>query len=261
MAYVERENISPEIALLRLNRPERLNAITSDLMREFLGRLDDLAADRACRAVILTGAGRGFCAGADIKGGDPITGTVPIWDSQKLFSEVTLRMRSLPQPIIAAVNGPATGGGLAFTVASDIRYAAQSARFAASFVRIGLSGCDMGTSWNLTRLVGTGRAHELLLTGRIIDADEACRIGLVLEVVPDGEVVHRAVKAAELIVQNSPLGVAMTKEVMWATTEIPGFRTAVELENRTQVLMTQTADQAEAVTAFLEKRAPRFTRG
>lgn len=262
MSVIEREEPQEGVTLLRLNRPERLNAITQELMTEMLRQLDDIRTDHACRAVILTGAGRGFCAGADLKGDDPERpqGPVEIWDSQKLFSEVILRMRSLPQPIITAVNGAAVGGGLAMVLGSDIRYAAASARFSAAFVRIGLSGCDMGTSWNLARLVGTGRAHEMLLTGRIIDAQEALRIGLVLDVVPDDQVVARALESAELIIQNTPLGVSMTKEVMWSTTEIPSLRAAVDLENRTQVLMTQTSDNKEAVAAFLEKRAGEFTR-
>jgi enoyl-CoA hydratase len=259
---VEREDVADGVVLLRLNRPDRLNAMTSELMQCLLAHLQALRAEMSCRVVVLTGAGRGFSAGADINASDVenLSGVGSVWDDQKLFSETVLAIRSLPQPVIAAVNGPAAGGGLALTVACDIRYGAASARFAASFVRVGLSGGDMGTSWNLARLVGTGRAHELLLTGRVIDAEEAARIGLILDVVPDGEVVNRALQTAELIIRNSPLGVQMTKEIMWSTTQIPDLRSAIDLENRTQVLLTQTDDTKEAMRAFVEKRQPQFRR-
>jgi enoyl-CoA hydratase len=222
--------------------------------------LDSLAADRGCRVVILTGAGRGFCAGADIVPSEPAGPRTAhtAWALQKRFSALTLRLRSMTQPVIAAVNGPAAGGGLALVLASDIRLAAASARFNVAFIRVGFSGCDMGTGWLLPRIVGAGRAHELLLTGRIVEADEAERMGLVLEVVPDGTVVDRALQEAELIVRNTPLGVAMTKEVMWADLEIPGLAAAIDLENRTQVLTSLTDDAHEAMAAFLERRPARY---
>jgi enoyl-CoA hydratase len=267
MSLVEREQLDGGIVLLRLNRPERLNAITPPLVAELHRRLDEADSDRSCRVVILTGAGRGFCAGADLKGGDPgepepfepRPGTVGVFQSQELYSRTTARIRALSKPVIAAVNGPATGGGLAFTLGCDIRIAAESARFSAAFVRIGLSGCDMGTSWLLNRLVGAGRAHELMLTGRIIDAEEALRIGLVVEVVADGSLIEKAVATALLITRNSPFGVYMTKQVMWSTLEVPGLEAAINLENRTQVLTTTTADYVEASQSFREKREPRFT--
>jgi enoyl-CoA hydratase len=169
------------------------------------------------------------------------------------------KLRSLRQPVIAAVNGAASGGGFALVLGSDIRIAAQSARFNAAFVRIGLSACDIGTSWLLPRLVGAGRAHDLMLTGRIIDADEAARIGLVLNVVPDGEVIDAALAKADEIMRNSPFGIAMTKEVMWSNLEIPGLQAAIDLENRTQIMTSFSEDHREAITAFLEKRPPAFT--
>jgi enoyl-CoA hydratase len=167
-------------------------------------------------------------------------------------------MHRLHQPIIAAVNGPATGGGLALVLGSDIRIASASERFSAAFIRIGLSACDIGTSWSLPRIVGAGRAHELMLTGRIIDASEAERIGLVIEVVADQALVARVLREADLIMLNTPMGVHMTKEVMWSALEIPGQQAAIDLENRTQLLVAQTADQTEGATAFLQRRPPRY---
>ncbi|HEY6427476.1 MAG TPA: enoyl-CoA hydratase-related protein, partial [Acidimicrobiales bacterium] len=169
------------------------------------------------------------------------------------------KLRSLHQPVIAAVNGAAAGGGLALALASDVRIASESARFNVAFVRLGISGCDIGVSWLLPRLIGASRAWELMLTGRIIESAEADRIGLVLRIVPDDALAETALETARLIAANSPWGVRMTKEVMWSQLEIPSLRAGIDLENRTQVLSSFTGDMAEAVAAFLEKRPPRYT--
>ncbi len=264
--YVEQEDAGEGIRLIRLNRPERLNAFSLADMQELHRCLDHTAEDRDVRVVVLTGGGRGFCAGNDIRGGSDASGVPASWDRgpvatfevQSAYSAVTLRMRSLPQPIIAAVNGPAAGGGFTLALAADLRYAAESAVFVASFVRIGLSGCDMGTSWLLSRLVGRGYASDLLLTGRIVGAAEARDMGIVLEVVEDGRVVERALEAARLIVRNSPFGVMMTKQVMWTTLEIPGLSASIDLENRTQVLASRTDDFVEASKAFRAGRDAEF---
>ena len=167
-------------------------------------------------------------------------------------------MRSLPQPIIAAVNGPAAGGGFALVLGSDVRMAAASARFNAAFIRIGLSACDIGTSWLLPRLVGAARAQELMLTGRIFDADEAARIGLVTDVYSNEELLAAAYAKADEIMRNTPFGVALTKEGMWSALEIPGMQAAIDLENRQQIMASATADHREAMQAFLEKRPPQY---
>ena len=142
---------------------------------------------------------------------------------------------------------------------SDIRLAARPARFNAAFVRIGLSACDIGTSWLLPRLVGVARAQELMLTGRIFDAEEAYRIGLVVDIVDDDTLLDAALVKAEEIMANSPFGVALTKEGMWSALEIPGMQAAIDLENRQQIMASATADHREALTAFLERRPPSFT--
>jgi enoyl-CoA hydratase len=264
---VRLERVRPGIALLTLNRPARLNAMNYDLIRGLYDAFDELEADLSYRVVVLTGAGRGFCAGLDLTEGASPPSTAKQGRAQagltvqKMIAGLVPRMRALPQPVIAAVNGAASGGGLALSLASDVRIAAQSARFNVAFIRVGLSGCDIGVSWMLPRLIGASRAFELLLTGRLIDAGEADRIGLVTRVVPDSEVVDAALETAELIVGNSPFGVRMTKEVMWSQLEIGSLQAGIDLENRTQVLSSFTGDLTEAMAAFAEKRPAQFTDG
>jgi enoyl-CoA hydratase len=258
------EMLRPGIAKITLHRPERLNAMNAALVEGLHRALDQVAADRSCRAVVLTGAGRGFCAGLDLQegatppGGEGLGRVQSGMRVQQSIARLIPHLRAVPQPVIAAVNGAASGGGLALALGCDVRIAAQSARFNVAFIRIGLSGCDIGVSWLLPRLVGASRAFELLLTGRLIDADEAHRIGLVVRVVPDGEVLDAALETAELVVGNSPWGVRMTKEVMWSQLEIGSLQAGIDLENRTQVLSSFTGDMQEAMAAFLEKRPPSF---
>jgi enoyl-CoA hydratase len=259
------EEVEDGVTQFTLNRPDQLNALDAQLVEELHAALGRVAADRSCRAVVLTGAGRGFCAGLDLNGYGTPPGAEGVgrvqagFATQQHIAALMTGLRDLPQPVISAVNGPAAGGGLALTLASDIRIAAASARFNVAFVRIGLSGCDMGVSWLLPRLVGASRAYELMLTGRIIDAAEAERIGLVLRVVPDGELLGAAYDVAGQIAANSPWGVRMTKEVMWSQLEVGSFRAGIDLENRTQVLSSFTGDMEEAVRAFMEKRPARYT--
>jgi len=264
MTTVRTESVSPGITLLTLDRPDRLNAMSRELVSDLHAALEAIADDRDCRVVILTGEGRGFCAGLDLKetgnavaaaDGGPAGGM----RAQQHIATLIPRLRQLPQPVIAAVNGPATGGGLALALACDVRIAAESARFNVAFVRVGLSGCDIGVSYLLPRLIGAGRAFELMLTGRMLDAAEADRIGLVLKVVPDGRVLDTALETAELIRANSPFGVWMTKEVMWSNLEAGSLQAAIDLENRTQLLASHSGDMREAITAFLEKRPADFT--
>jgi enoyl-CoA hydratase len=258
------DQVRPGILEITLNRPERLNAMNAALVGGLHDALDRVAGDRSCRVVVLTGAGRGFCAGLDLhEGAAPSDagglGRVQAgMRVQQSIASLIPHMRALPQPIISAVNGPASGGGLALALGSDIRVAAQRARFNVAFIRIGLSGCDIGVSWLLPRLIGASRAFELLLTGRLIDADEALRIGLVVRVVPDDDVVDAALELADLVAGNSPWGVRMTKEVMWSQLEIGSLQAGIDLENRTQILSSFTGDMQEAMAAFLEKRPPAF---
>ncbi len=252
------------VALVTLNRPASLNAMNAALIADLSAAFGELKDDRACRVIVLTGAGRAFCAGLDLKEGatPPAAAGLGRVQSglvvQQAIAALVPTMRGMRQPIIGAVNGAASGGGLALALASDIRIAAASARFNVAFVRIGLSGCDIGVSWLLPRLIGASRAYELMLTGRFVPAAEAKEIGLVLDVVPDGQVVDAALREAELIMANSPFGVQMTKEVMWSQLEIGSLAAGIDLENRTQLLASHTGDMVEAVAAFMEKRPPRY---
>src|SRR5664280_421975 len=212
---------APHVRRLTLNRPENLNTMTAELGEALHGELRAIRAERACRAVILTGAGRGFCAGLDLHGYGASPENLGSDESrdrlanQEHMSRIVLGLRALPQPVIAAVNGPAAGFGLALALGCDIRYAAPEAVFRAAFINIGVSNCDMGTSWLLPRLIGASRSHELMLTGRRVGAEEALRIGLVADVVGDGGLLDRALEAAVQIASLAPWGVRLTKHGMW----------------------------------------------
>ena len=254
-----------DILLVGLNRPDRLNAITPAMMSELADLTSRVDLDRSLRAVVLTGEGRGFCAGADLQGDESIVPggedthpTVRVFMSQDQIASVNEGIHRSRKPWIAAVNGACVGGGFAMALACDVRIAARSARFGAVFIKVGVSNCDMGTSYFLPRLVGASRSAELLLTGRIFDADEADRIGLVADVVENGDEVDRALATARQIRENGPFAVWLTKETMWETIDSPSLRHAIDLENRTQIMATATGDFAEATRAFRERRPPEF---
>jgi enoyl-CoA hydratase len=254
----------PHVRVLTLNRPDDLNAMNASLCEALHRALDDVAADRSCRAVVVTGAGRAFCVGLDLHGYGEAPGndgSDPPRDrlaNQEHMSRLVLRLRATPQPVIAAVNGPSAGFGFALALGSDIRFAARSAVFRAAFLNIGVSNCDMATSWLLPRLVGASRAHEMLLTARRVSADEAERIGLVAETVDDDALLERALAAGEQIAAWAPWGVRLTKQGMWSALEIPSEQAAVEYEDRQQIMATFGSAPPEAVAAFLEKRPARF---
>jgi enoyl-CoA hydratase len=264
MADVDISYPRDAIAQITLNRPDKLNAMTSEMVELLHESLSSVGRDREVRVVILTGAGRGFCAGLDLGGygeapGYEWKGSVERgFAVQKHIASLIPRLRSLPQPVVAAVNGPAAGGGFALVLGSDIRIAATTARFNAAFIRIGLSACDIGTSWLLPRLIGAARAQELMLTGRLFDAEEALRIGLLVDVVPNEVLLDAALAKAEEIRLNTPLGVALTKEGMWSALEIPGLQAAIDLENRQQIMASFSDDAREMRRAKSEGRPPHF---
>lgn len=255
---------SPGVARVTLNRPERLNALSFEMFEE-LGLLAARATTVSeLRAIVLTGAGRGFCAGLDLNGygDDDLVEQHGIvrrtFDRQVDMADLVTAIRQLRQPVIAAVNGPAAGGGLALVLACDIRIAARDAIFAVSFIRAGYSACDIGTSWLLPRIVGAGHAHELMLTGRRFDAAEAERIGLLAAVVAPEDLERTVLdKAAELAL-NPPMSLELTKRGMWTALETPSFEASVDFENRQQVITALTEDRAEATAAFVGKRAPTY---
>src|SRR4029077_7618795 len=179
--------------------------------------------------------------------------------NQQHMSTLILELRALPQPVIAAVNGPAAGFGLALTLGCDIRYPSPEAGVRAAFINIGVSNCDMGISWLLPRLVGASRSHELMLTGRRVDAGEALRIALVADVVDQARLLERALEGAEQIAALAPWGVRLTKRGMWSALEIPSEQAAVEYEDRQQIMATFGNAVPEAIGAFLEKRPAEFS--
>jgi enoyl-CoA hydratase/carnithine racemase len=227
---------------------------------EFAALQAEVEADADARVLVLTGTGRAFCAGLDLDLAEQLPGmpAAQMLAGQDSWARSIAGFRHLTKPVIAAVNGAAAGAGMALALAADIRVASESARFNAAFVKIGLSGGDVGTSWALPRLVGLGRAYEILLTGRFVDAAEALRIGLVTDVVEEGMLLDRALETAALIVGNSPVGMALTKQVVQNNVDAPSLEAALALENRNQVLATRTTDMVEALAAFREGRTPTY---
>ena len=248
------------VARLTLHRPERLNTLTRELVDDMHAALAEVDADHSCRAVILTGAGKGFCAGLDLNGFGTIPGTEDLGRPQQgmavqqHIAEVVHHLRQIRQPVIAAINGAAAGGGLAWALACDIRYGAASAKYGTAFIRLGLSGCDMGVSWLLPRLIGASRAWELILTGRVIDSTEADRLGIVSRTVPDDDLMDTCLAVAAEIGANSPFGTWMTKEVLWSNLEIPSLAAGIDIENRNQIMTSLTEDSREAMQSFLARR-------
>jgi enoyl-CoA hydratase len=255
------ETASPGVALIILRRPRLLNALTWEDIRELDELLSTAGQRKEIRVVVITGEGRGFCSGLDLGGDDAIGsigGVVEVYDRQELVASLATTIHGLAQPVIAAVNGPVAGGGMAIALAADLRVCARSATFVASFIRVGLSNGDVGASYLLPRIVGYGMASELLLTGRPVEAEEASRIGLANRVVDDGETLAAALELAALIMRNSPFGVRMTKKALARNIDASSLESAIELENRTQVLATRTDDMREALAAFREKRSPKY---
>jgi enoyl-CoA hydratase len=256
MTTVNVERIEPSIALIRLNRPERLNAMNFPLVGDLHDALDEVSRDPECKVAILTGAGRGFCAGLDLKdfGSPPGPGEHAHAragvDGQAFIANLTLHMRSTPQVIVAAVNGPAYGGGLSLACAADVRIAATGARFCSAFIRTGLTGTDVGISYLLPRLVGASRAFDLILSGREIDAVEAERIGLVSQVVPGEEVLHHTLAYARVLAGYTRVGLMMTKEVLWHNLDTPSMATAIALENRNQMIAGGAPEVQEFMRAY-----------
>ena len=242
-----------------LNRPDSLNALNRQMVDDLLDYTQSLYWDKSVRVVVLQGAGRGFCAGLDLKERDntprsPTNGLT----SQRRISEIVMRMRRCPQPFISLVQGAACGGGFALALASDIRIAGQSARMNAAFIRIGLSACDIGVSYFLPRLVGVSVASELMLTGRFINAERALRVGLVSDVVADDKLAEAAQVYLKDMLTTSPLGLRMTKECLNMSVDTGSLEAAIAMEDRNQILCAQTQDFPEGIRAFLEKRDPNY---
>jgi enoyl-CoA hydratase len=255
------------IKIITLDRSERLNALDYGLVVDLHDALDDVAADDACKVVVLTGAGRGFCAGLDLKdwGVPPAPGAHrhrPAGRTpQALMANLTVHIRETPQIVIAAVNGPAFGGGLSLALACDLRFAATSARFCSAFIKTGLTGTDIGVTYLLPRLIGAARAFDLIVTGRTIDAEEAERMGLVSRVLPDDALLTEVLATAETISGYTSFGLRNTKEVMWHNLDTNNLAAALALENRNQDLAVRSPEVKEYMARYMSPRRSAHARG
>jgi enoyl-CoA hydratase/carnithine racemase len=248
----------PREGILRvsLNRPTRLNALTFDMFDAFQRLCADAEADPEVRVILLTGNGNGFCAGLDLD----LAATLPDMPTSDMLAGQTrwangvTAFHRCSKPVIAAINGAAAGAGLGLALAADIRIASERARFTAAFVRIGLSGADVGVSWLLPRIVGLGAAAEMLLTARTLDATEAHRLGLVNSVVIHDNLLDAALTMASEIAAHAPFGLRMTKQILHTNVDAPSLEAALELENRGQALAVRDPAMREALDAFRRSR-------
>jgi enoyl-CoA hydratase len=262
MSVVLVDSPVPHVTTVTLNRPERLNAMSIELVLELAEVLEAVRADNTCRVMVLTGAGRAFSSGLDLKDHGVVPGIDGLQMGQiaqramHVYSRLTPLMRSMHQPVIAAVNGDAYGGGMCLTLAAELRFAAEGSRFNATGIVNGLTSTEMGASWLLPRLVGAAHSNDLLLTGRVVDAAEALRMGLVSRVLPDGAVVDAALEVAERMARYSAYGLAMTKSTIWANLEVASLAASQELEDRNQLMLGFTENLPEAMRAFAEGREP-----
>jgi len=272
--------------VVTINRPSALNSITFDTVGELNNALEQAGSDRSIRSVVLTASGeRAFCAGIDVKAvakRDAEADAGPL-DAEQVerveqveraervdpvvagfenlhysLSSVIRAIHRLAVPVIAAVNGHAIGAGFAFAAASDLRLGSVNATFADGFVKRGISGCELGLSYFLPKIVGPAQAFDLMMTGRRVGAQEAFETGLIGELTEPGELVEKALEKAAMLAANAPMSITMTKEVMWANLQAPSLDHALAMESRTQSLTRLTADAAEARAAFIEKRSPNF---
>ncbi|NKI15859.1 enoyl-CoA hydratase/isomerase family protein [Spongiibacter sp. KMU-166] len=242
---------------LTLNRPAALNAMNRAMIDELSDYFTALYRNHSVRVVVLKAAGRAFCAGLDLSDIDGVEGSVQqAYQLQTDIRDIMKAMRRCPQPIISQLHGAVCGGGFTMALASDIRIAADNCKMNAAFIKIGLTGCDMGASYFLPRLVGTSVASELILTGRFIDAERALRVNLVSDVVAKGELEKIAQIFVDEMLLTAPMGLRLSKDGLNIAIDAPSLDAAMALEDRQQILVGQTRDHLEAVTAFFEKRPP-----
>jgi enoyl-CoA hydratase len=266
MSTVLVEHPRPSVALITLNRPERMNSMAFDVMVPFKEALEQVTYDNSVRVVVLTGAGRGFSSGADHKSAgevprvEGLTRPTIALRSMEVLDDVILALRRLHQPVIAAVNGAAIGGGLCLALAADIRVASTDAYFRAAGINNGLTASELGLSYLLPRAIGTSRAFELMLTGRDVDAEEAERIGLVSRRVPADQLLDTCYAMAERIAAFSRPGIELTKRTLWSGLDAASLEGHMQAEGLGQLFVRLlTGNFEEAVAARAEKRPPVFT--
>lgn len=264
-ALVTLDHPAEHVSVLTLNRPERLNAMSIDLVIELHDLLGEVGNDNDCYVVILTGAGRAFCSGLDLKD----YGLIPNMDglqvgriaqrSMRHYSRLITDLRAIPQPVIAAVNGLAYGGGMCLALGADVRFAAAGATFNATGIVNGLTSTEMGVGYLLPRAVGTANANDILLTGRKVSAAEALGMGLVSRVFDDEELLGATVAVATGMAAFSPYGLQYTKEALMVGVETTSLQTSIEFEDRNQLLLGFTDNLPEAIRSFGAGRQPRYT--
>jgi len=264
MADILVDDLAPQVRRITFNRPEALNGFKSSMYPELLGILDKIEQDPDARVIVITGAGRGFCSGHDGSAPSPrpwvpddVGRSHTTMYFMRLLNSIGPKLRGMPQPVIAAVNGPAAGLGYSIALACDIAIAAKSAKFVNAFHNAG-TGSEIGLSYLLPRAVGMQRAAELLLSGRAVMADEAERIGLVLKAVPDEQLMDEVLKIAKDMIANAPLDLWVTKQEMYANQHVGSLEQAAMLDMRGTMAVTLTDDYAEKRAARAEKRAPKF---
>lgn len=249
------------VEIVTLDRPTALNALSEQLVTELGDYVYALKHRRDVRVVLLRGEGRAFCAGLDIKENRVETNETRFqrsWRVQTQLGDVLKAMRLAPQPFISLGHGSACGGGFSLMLASDVRFGTPDLRMNAAYIKIGLGGADIGSSYFLPRLVGASLAAELLLTGRFIHADRALRLGLLSDVVEPDRLLDTGLALADEMVANSPYGLALTKQALNMNIDAPSIESAFAIEDRQQVMLAGTEDHREAMTAFVEKRTPQY---
>jgi enoyl-CoA hydratase len=266
MSFVRVERPHPKITLVTLNRPERMNAMAFDVMVPLRDTLREISVDNECRVVVITGAGHGFCSGADLVGSgmlpniEGLQRTSIARRAMKVLDDVILAVRDMHQPVIAAVNGAAIGGGFCLASACDIRIASDAAYFRAAGINNGLTSTELGISYLLPRQIGFSRAFDILLTGRDVDAAEAERIGLVAQVVPGDALLERCYELAEGIIGFSHVGVELTKQLLWASYDAGGMHAHMNHEGHAQLYVRLTTGNfEEKIAAWKEGRTPVYT--
>lgn len=263
--FVTIEKARKGITVIKMNRPDRMNAMAFDVMVPLKEALEKVSFDNETRVVILTGEGKGFCSGADLK--DP--GYLSIFDgltmpgiarrAMKVLDDVMHAIQTMHQPVISAINGPAIGGGFCLSMITDIRIAADTAVFRAAGINNGLTSAELGLSYTLPRTIGSTRAFEIMLTGRDVFAEEAERIGIVSRVVPANELMETCFAMAEQILQHSHLGVELTKQMLWSSLSASSLQTHMNHEGHAQLYMRMTTRNfEEAIKARKEGRKPEF---
>ncbi len=265
MDHVVTERPAEGIAVVALNREERLNSMSFDLVVPLVEQLEEAIDDRTIQCIILTGRGRAFSSGADVQDSEPppdidgLTMNQIATKAMDIFVGLIRTMRHAPKPIIAAINGPAIGGGLCLALGTDIRLAAESAYFRAAGINNGLTALELGLSFTLPRAIGSSRAFDMALTGRDVSATEAAQMGLISRAVPDDQLMDEAIAMAHQIMGWSTNGVVHTKRLLWAGLESGSLENAFELESTAQLFMRMTTQNfEEAMRARKEGRAPSF---